>query len=165
MQSDLDFIQSVRAKSDRLYYSVVQPHFTIVFPVSEVPYAAFSQHVRAIGRTLHQFQFVLRCAVLDKDAFNEYTHVFLVPDEGYSNIVKIHDMLYAGILTKELRLDLPFIPHIGIANDIDPQKCKGLATGLNCKKFSIAGVVEELTLVEFSDGRVTDLESIPLVEL
>ncbi len=32
-QSDFDLIQDYRKENDGLFYSVVKPHFTIVFPV------------------------------------------------------------------------------------------------------------------------------------
>jgi hypothetical protein len=107
---------------------------------------------------------VSRCAVLDKDAFHDYTHVFLVPDEGYSKLVKLHDQFYTGLLANELRLDLPFIPHIGVANAVDPHHCKKVADSLNAADFEIRGTIEELTIVSFADNRVTPLETIVLAE-
>lgn len=163
-QEDFEFIQEVRAKEDSLYYSVVEPHFTIVFPVMQVEREAFTKHVRDLSRTISRFSFVVRCAVLDKDAFNDYTHVFLAPDEGYSRIVKLHDALYTGILAGELRLDLPFIPHIGVANAVDPRQCKKVADRLNGREMEIRGRIDELTIVSFSEGMVTPLERIALKE-
>jgi hypothetical protein len=162
-ETDFAFIQSLRRKEDLLYYYVVDPHFTIVFPVTTVSEEIFRDHVRRISRSLRNFSLVLRCAVLDKDAFNEYTHVFLVPDEGYSNIVRLHDALYTGVLADDLRLDLPFIPHIGVANAIDPRHCKQVADRLNSTRFEIRGTVEELTIVNFDDHRLTPLEKISLI--
>jgi hypothetical protein len=159
---DFDFIQMVRSKEDSLYYSVVDPHFTIVFPVDKIAPDVFVKHVRELSRRSPKFSFVLRCAVLDKDAFNDYTHVFLVPDEGYSLIIKLHDLLYTGPLAPELRLDLPFIPHIGVANALDPSHCKKVADSLNASSLAMAGTVEELRIVSYTDNRVTPLQTIAL---
>jgi len=161
-QSDYQWIQSVRAKNDELYYNVVEPHFTIVFPVFKFDESRFIEHVRHQAGGFPAFNFVLRCAVLNNDAFNEYTHVFLVPDEGYSNIVKLHDSLYTGPLAPELRLDIPFIPHIGIGNAVNPQHCKQLADDLNKQNFEIAGFVEQLDVVRYEDDTVETIAQVAL---
>ncbi|HET8963117.1 MAG TPA: hypothetical protein VFM99_04425, partial [Chitinophagales bacterium] len=56
------------------------------------------------------FDFVLRCAAINKDASNDYFHTILGPDEGNSSFIKVHDDLYTGILKENHRLDLNFIP-------------------------------------------------------
>jgi len=81
---DLKWVQSIRDEHDELYAKVVAPHFTLVFPAG-VESAALIAHVKREATQCSAFPFILRCAVLEKDAFNEYTHVFLVPDEGYSD--------------------------------------------------------------------------------
>jgi hypothetical protein len=161
-REDFDFIQRIRAKEDSLYYSAVDPHFTIVFPITQVGPDAFRKHVRDRSRTVSKFSFVLRCAVVDKDAFNPWNHVFLVPEEGYSRIVKLHDLLYTDILAPELRLDLPFIPHIGVANALDPHHCKRIADSLNADELKFQGIVDDLTIVSLTDNRVTLIETIML---
>ena len=50
-----------------------------------------------------------------KDVFSSLTHLFLVPNEGCSAFVILHDPLYTGSLTDSLRLDIPFISHLTIA--------------------------------------------------
>jgi 2'-5' RNA ligase len=161
-QPDLDWIQGIRKRHDELYFEVVAPHFTLVFPTFNQEEAAFSEHVRQIAHKTQPFDFVLRCAVLGDDAFSDYTHVLLVPDEGYSQIVRLHDRLYTGILSEELRLDIPFVPHIGIANSKDPKTCKHLVDEINARAFEISGRVEHLDVIEYADNRVRTLEHIPL---
>ncbi len=161
-QKDRDWVQSVRAEYDELYYQIVAPHFSIVFPVFDVDQEIFISHIRQQVQGFQAFQFVLRCASLDKDSFNEYTHVYLVPDEGYSNIVKLHDRLYKGPLASDLRLDIPYIPHIGVANAIDPQICKRLADELNIQNFEVTGKVETLDIVWYENDQVETVEQIML---
>jgi len=161
-QDDLNWIQTVRTEHDELYYEVVTPHFTIVFPVLNIDRAKFVEHVKLQARGFKKIAFVLRCAVIVKDTFNEYTHVFLVPDEGYSDIVKVHDKLYSGQLASELRLDIPFIPHMGIGNAVDPHVCKKLADDLNQQAFAIEGVIETLDVVWYGGSKVNTVEQIEL---
>jgi hypothetical protein len=44
--ADSTWIQSIRAKHDQLYYDVVEPHFTFVFPISSLDLDTFVAHVK-----------------------------------------------------------------------------------------------------------------------
>jgi 2'-5' RNA ligase len=162
---DFNWIQHVREQHDELYQKNVNPHFTIVFPAFNFQENAFIKHIKQAIQEIKAFNFVLRCAVLGDDAFSDYMHVFLVPDEGYSSIVKLHDRLYTGILTNKLRLDIPFVPHIGIANSRNAQRCKQLVDELNAKSFEIKGMVEKLDVIWYEDDKVDTIEQIPLLQL
>ncbi len=159
---DLAWIEGIRAEHDELYRDVVGAHFTLVFPVSNLDAGQFTDHVRQTLEGASTISFVLRCAVIVKDSFNEYTHVFLVPDEGYSDLVKLHDRLYTDCLANQLRLDVPFIPHIGVGNSRDPRVCKRLADDLNGHGFEIAGRVSALDAVTFESSTVTTIARVPL---
>lgn len=162
-REDLDWMQSIRAEHDGLYYEVADPHLTLVFPVFGLDRGCFLEHVRGRVRGVEKIPFVCRCATVVKDATNEYTHVFLVPDEGHGAIVKLHDRLYEGPLSPHLRLDIPFIPHIGVATAADPKKaCKTLADRLNREGFEIGGHVDALDAASYEHDRVTTIERVPL---
>lgn len=161
-QESFHWIQHLRQWHDELYYKTVAPHFTIVFPVFDLPETSFIQHIQQVVPEIPAFDFVLRCAALGDDAFSDYIHVFFVPDEGYSRIVKLHDRLYTGILTKELRLDIPFMPHIGIANSRNAQECKDLVDTLNATPFEIRGRVEKLDIIWYEGDRIGSIEQVAL---
>jgi 2'-5' RNA ligase len=74
-------------------------------------------------------------------------YVLLVPDEGFSGIVKLHDRLYTGLLADRLRLDIPFIPHVTIGYSTDIHLCKSAVDDLNGQDFEIEGVIDQLELV------------------
>lgn len=158
------WIQSIRKCHDELNLGVIAPHFTIVFPVFDFEEEAFIDHVKQATQKIEAFDFVIRCAVLGDDAFSEYMHVFLVPDEGYSSIVKLHDRLYEEMLVNELRLDIPFVPHIGIANSRDAKMCKRLVDELNTKSFEIRGRVENLDVIWYETDKVSTIEKISLAQ-
>ncbi|MGJ3246509.1 MAG: 2'-5' RNA ligase family protein [Elainellaceae cyanobacterium] len=61
---DFDWIQRVRKQHDQLYWEVVDPHFTLVFPVSSLEEKAFIHHVEQAAKDIEAFDVVLRCAVL-----------------------------------------------------------------------------------------------------
>ena len=161
-KKDFDWIQSFRAKNDERYYNLILPHFTLVFPVNNLPQKGFINHVEKASKKFKEFYFVLRCAQIVKDSFSDYTDLFLIPEEGYRIFVKLHDALYSGILEKELRLDIPFIPHLGIANNKDPRRCKILADEINSKNPEIFGAINKLDVVSFSNDKVETIKEIIL---
>ncbi len=159
-KKDFNWIQSFRAKHDERYFNVVDPHFTLVFPVFEVSEKDFVAHVQKAAKKFSEFFFVIRCAQIVKDSFSDYTDVFLIPEEGYRIFVKLHDALYSDLLEKELRLDIPFIPHLGIANSLDPLKCKKLADEINTKNIEIVGAISKLSLVSYENDKIELLKEI-----
>ena len=162
-QEDFNWIQKIRAEHDILHYKIVDPHFTIVFAVDDINRNEFIDHVKEQTQGFKKITFILRNAVVNKDSFSEYTYVFLVPDEGRSGIIKLHDKLYQGRLATKLRLDIPFIPHISIGNSLDPQECEKLVDQLNQQPFAIRGFIETLDVVKYGDNKLETIEQIKLV--
>ena len=78
-----------------------------------------------------------------------------VPDEGYSRIVKLHDKL-----KDNLRLDLDFIPLIGIGNSQDRHKCKKMVDEWNKEEFELRGTISRLKIVRYENDVVTTIEEI-----
>lgn len=161
-KKDYNWIQSFRAKHDERYFNIAEPHFTLVFPVPSVSEKDFIAHVQGTAKKFKEFFFVLRCAQIVKDSFSEYTDVFLIPEEGYRIFVKLHDALYTRILEKELQLDIPFIPHLGIANSVDAKNCKLLADEINKKNIEMVGAIGKLSIVSYANDTITTLKEIYL---
>ena len=157
------WIQAIRQQFDVLNFSAIDPHFTLVFPLVDIDRATLISHVQQSIQDIPAFEFMLRCAVLSNDAFCQCTHVFLVPDEGYSKIVKLHDRLYTAVLADQLRLDIPFIPHIGIANSLNARSCKELVDRLNGQHFEIRGRIDKLDIIWSEGDLVETIGSVNLV--
>jgi hypothetical protein len=104
--------------------------------------------------------FNCRYAMLGNDDSNDNYYVFLVPDEGYSAISRLHDQLYTGPFARFHRLNIPYIPHIGIATIPDAQQIKKLCDDLNRTKLNIAGILNHITICAYDGKRITDLERI-----
>jgi 2'-5' RNA ligase len=83
-----------------------------------------------------------------------------VPDEGFSQIVRLHDQLYGSILAPHLRLDLPFIPHITVGYTTDGEACHLAAKAINAEKIEFAGRIDRLTL--FDVANMAEREQIEL---
>jgi hypothetical protein len=162
-KEDWAWMQAIRQVHDQRYYGVVDPHFTLVFPVFKLAVEPFVAHVKRQLAGRRRFPFVVRCATVVQDLLSPAAHVFLVPDEGNSELVKLHDALYTDLLQPELRLDIPYIPHIGVATKADLAACKILADELNAQEFCIRGVIERLDIVSYEQNRVETLTRIELM--
>ena len=162
--SDYMIIQDFRKENDELYYLIAEPHFAFVFPIEEdeINKDHFINEIVNKSKGVEQISFEINCATVNKDAFLDYYHMLLLPDKGYSKIVKLHDKLYSGILYNHLRLDIDFIPHMGIANSKDRYKVKNWVDNWNQKEFTIAGLIDSLTIIEYTNNILTDLDTIRL---
>lgn len=161
-QNDFDFIQNYREQNDPRYFSVINPHITLVFAVGDIDKDSFVREVKDKIVGIKPFDFTLNVATINQNDDGEYYHEFLVPDTGYSNIVKLHDKLYSGLFAPHLRFDIDFIPHIGIGNSDEAQISKQRIDELNTKGVSISGRVDSVDVIEFVDGKVMTIEKISL---
>ncbi len=155
-------IQEFRKRHDALYYRVVEPHFAFVFPLEGIGREAFLAEAEKQSRDFGPIPFEIRCATINKDAVLPDYHLLLVPEMGYSKVVRLHDRLYSGLFRPHLRLDIDFIPHVGIANSKDPELVKQWVDAWNQEEFCIRGRLETFTVVEYSQGVLSDLDTLPL---
>ena len=160
---DKSWIDNFRRNHDLLFYGIVEPHFTIVFPTFGIKQDDFVNETKEKSKNICRFDFTIRCAMMNNDRLSDYYHIFLSPDEGNSNIIKIHDTLYSGILRKTLRLDIDFFSHIAIGNTKDPDKCNELLDSINSQNITIKGSVNSLNIISYGDKRVEDIEKINLL--
>jgi len=65
-------------------------------------------------------------------------------------MTSLHDLLYTGPLGADLREDIPYIPHIGIANGSHEDMLQ-LFNVLQDERRRILGTIDEVSVV-FFDG-------------
>jgi len=158
---DMDWIQRFRSEHDS-NYNLLGPHFTLVFPTDTVERDKFIDHVRPIVQQQPVISFVNRCATVVPYRDKGGWHIFLVPDEGFSEIVKLHDRLYTGSLAGSLRMDLNFIPHMTVGFNDSVDKSKALADELNAMNFQIAGHLTSVDIADYDGCRVESIERVTL---
>jgi 2'-5' RNA ligase len=90
------------------------------------------------------------------------TYVSLMPDEGFSALVRLRDALHTGPLARHLRLDIPFTPHVTVARLATPRPAKVLADSINALSINVAAPVASLDVVRYEG---TDLVAIARVSL
>ncbi len=161
-QNDLDFIQNYRERNDPRYFSVIDPHITLVFAINDIDRESFLGEVKDQIADVKPFDFEIKVATINQNDDAKYYHEFLVPDTGYSNIVKLHDKLYSGLFAPYLRFDIDFIPHIGIGNSDEVEASKQRVDELNTKGVSINGRVDSVDVIEYKDGVITTIEKVNL---
>ncbi|MGB5846755.1 MAG: 2'-5' RNA ligase family protein, partial [Anaerolineales bacterium] len=161
--SDFEKIQKFRKLND-IYYHVVESHITLAFPFSEWDLEPYIAEIKKQSLGFQPFDFCIRCATLSKDAFQDLYHVFLVPDEGYSQILKMHYKLCGNRFFPYRLLNVDFIPHIGIGNSKDPLRCVELVESWNREEFSISGHISALVIANYENDTVETIEDIPLGE-
>jgi len=160
---DYEKIEVFRKEND-IYYPVVKPHFTLAFPFSEWEVEPYIAEIR---KQLHGFQpfgFCIRCAALNKDAFQDLYHVFLIPDEGHSQIMKMHYKLSSDRFFPYRLLDVDFIPHLGVGNSKDALKCVEMVESWNREEFSITGHISALDIANYENNTVETIARILLGE-
>lgn len=161
-QVDYNSIQTFRKQYDELFVGHFKPNFPVAFPVNSLSVDEFKQEITARISNVNRFEFTIRIAVVKKFAGDDIYHIYLIPDKGYSNIIKIYNRIYNGILSSEYNLDSDFIPRIEIGNSTDGMKCKELADKLNKEYLCIRGKVNSIDLLQFEDNIVTPIERIKL---
>jgi 2'-5' RNA ligase len=161
--NDFQWIQTYRAANDARFFKVVDPHFTLVFPVGDaISGHTFASEVKTRLAGVGRIDFELAVAVVNRDAFDNYWHEFLVPEKGFSAIVRLYYKLYSGLFAPHQRLDIDFIPHIGIGNDDDIGRAKRRVDEINRREIRIAGTIARVDVVEYRDDAVKTLEQFPL---
>ncbi len=159
---DFRSIENFRKQYDK-QFQLVKPHFTLVFLVHDFSIPEFSTELKKQLEGVKSFSFCLRSAVINKDAFTEIYHVLLVPEEGFDDILQLHDKLYSARLASHHRQEIDFIPHVTIGSSPNKMLAPKMADEWNAKNFSISGVISSIDLVKFNNEQVTTLEKIKLM--
>lgn len=160
--ADYDRVQAIRQASDPLYFDVVKPHVTLVFGTDKMNAQQLTEHAQHKLAGFRSFPILLDSVKVVEDDSKKFFHTFLVPSQGYQEIITLHDLLYTNGLAGELRLDIPFIPHVGIGTNTSKDNMNKLADGLTSKGIAIQGMIEKLSIVEYDGHRVVDLKELSL---
>lgn len=160
-EGQAQWIRSFRQKHDP-HFTVVEPHFTMVFGVRDVEESIYLEHIASVARSSKPIQFRCRYAMLGADDIDDTAYVFLVPDEGNAEVSLLHDKLYQGVLQPYQRLEFPYIPHVTIASTKDFKLAKRLCDELNHAGVQVEGSLSSLSAGVLKEGKLQALRSFPL---
>ena len=138
------------------------PYFTLVFSNLDLELAAFTKAVRAGVKNIHPVHFRLRSALVVPEPTVRRFHVFLIPDEGFGAILKLHDALHAGPLKAALRQEGPYLPHITVATTPTHDSARELAFALNQGALDVHGHIDALQVESRTGEVVRQVAEIPL---
>ena len=148
--ADLGWIESLRRRHLPDYERQIGPHLTLVFPFTADAEASTRTPAAAVAGATPPFSAAFRAVLSLPDAFSTDSVVALVPDEGMSHAIRLHDRLYTGPLADHLRLDLPFVPHVTVARMANARSAKALVDDLNGAEPSILAAIGEITLLRMT---------------
>jgi 2'-5' RNA ligase len=161
-RDDREAIVEFRRLHDQAFFDVVNEHWTLIFPISGVSKEDLSRHIVQVVSRHAPIDFVIRYAIVHDDDFSDNYYIFLVPDEGFSAISRLHNDLASGVLQKCRRIDLPYVPHIAVATSKDVWHLKQLVGNWNETKRDISGRIKEITLSDYDGKKVRDLQTFKL---
>jgi 2'-5' RNA ligase len=157
---DLALLEDVRARFDP-QHGRIAPHLTLVFATERLDVPSLAAHVGAVTRGHSPFDCTFRAATVQRGAPGDATHVFLVPREGYAEIDRLHGALYTGPLAPDLRRDIPFIPHVTVAQVASEERAREIAASLG-QEMALYARVERLDVLVASDDAIVSARAIPL---
>ncbi|PYQ06206.1 MAG: hypothetical protein DMF82_06935 [Acidobacteria bacterium] len=157
---DRQWIDSTRIKHDP-QVRLIAAHFTLVFPVDFDADAA-TAHVRSVVGAAAPISFVIKHARAVRDQPGAGGHVFLVPDDGYPELVALHDRLYDGPFRQYLRREVPYVPHITVAAHAVFERCVAIAQELLADARFPEGRIESIELIRVEADAVRCIASLSL---
>jgi 2'-5' RNA ligase len=108
-------IATIRNKYDPLA-KLIAPHITLVFPFdSDYSSEEIKEHVQLSMKGINPFRLVMQEVTGTQDGY-----LFLNVKQGNDEIIKIHDLLYKGILSHCLTRRLTYQPHVTVGRIQDP---------------------------------------------
>ncbi|HWB49016.1 MAG TPA: 2'-5' RNA ligase family protein [Stellaceae bacterium] len=139
-KADLEWLTQLRQTKA---HSPGPPAFTLVFPGADSAIATV-RHVEAVCAATGRIRFCLRSAMIVPEHKTGWFHIFLVPDEGFGAIIRLHDRLHVGPLACCWRPDVPYIPHLTVASTRELDHARTMMASLNAKDLGIAGRIDAL---------------------
>jgi 2'-5' RNA ligase len=165
--ADHGWIESLRQRHLSPPDTAVPPHVTLVFPFAASDDKPSGEqevrtHAGSIAADTPAFEVVFRAVLPLVDPLSGDTLPALLPDEGSSRILRLHDRLYSGPLADHLRLDITPVPHLTLARMANAARAKALVDDLNAEEREIRGRVEALLLLRIAGPAVEIRGRLPL---
>ncbi len=146
----------ISALRDRHRGAVLDPelgaHITLVFPTDASDVSTATSHLATVAGSTAPVDLAFRATTPVFDPLSKETYVYLVPDEGNSALIRLHDRLYSGPFADELRLDLPYTPHVSLGRFGEAKIAKALTDDLNAQEIEIRARLSTLELFQIPAG-------------
>jgi 2'-5' RNA ligase len=154
-------LEAIRREHDS-QFDRVATHFTLLFGCDGLDEKTYVGHVKRVAGMFGPFDFDARSLVVAPDADEERASVFLVPDNGFDPLKRLHGELYRGPLAPYLRHDLTFVPHITLASSLEIGAARRLCAALVAEGVTAAGSIDTLSVTTLDVGKVSTLHAFRL---
>ena len=141
--SQMTDINKIRRCYDNLYQHIA-PHISLVFPFdNDLADETIVQVVTDVIK--RQQQFDMRLTAVSGDPVHGY--VWLVVDQGSKILTELHDALYAEpILNPYYREDLPYQPHVTVAQGLSQLQAEHLMIALKNETYDLTATITEVAI-------------------
>lgn len=136
---------------------LVRPHVTLVFALSGVDPAAFSDFCRDALDGVRAIDVEFERSVLDDDPFEKTHKLLLECGRGRDAIVSLHRRLYDGPHGRQFDTTKPYSPHMTVATNDDRAALDGVDPSV-IGAFPIRGVLDTVELVSLENGALRTLK-------
>lgn len=104
---ELRSINLLRSKYDPQFH-LIAPHITIMFPTPDsIGESSLVSHIESVLRRWESFPIRLKGL---QQSWDEY--LFLLLNKGVGDVIRLHEEIYAGLLSEYRNEVRPFIPHM-----------------------------------------------------
>lgn len=151
---ELQWIQELRQSRLAPPELDLAPHIPLVFPADVAVDDNLMMHMYGVAGSTQPFESVFRIAAPSADPLNGGWIVRLLPDQGLSKLMRMHNFLYTGPFDGRLNMDVPYIPHLTLARTETGEDAKTLCEELN------SGIIEVAVEVKSVEVLIVDGDTI-----
>lgn len=133
---------------------MINPHITLVFPFeSTISNEELKTHI------VEKVEVIYPIAIeLINHIHNEGEYLFLNVEKGKEQVRELHDKLYKGPLTKFLRSDIPYIPHVTVGRKENETVAKEIAKGMSNLSINLKCIIEKVSVEHIGEGGESIIE-------
>jgi 2'-5' RNA ligase len=133
----------------------VAPHVTLVFPAEITTDDNLMMHMLGAAGSTQPIDASFRIAAPMVDPIKGGWTVRLLPDQGLSKLMRLHNFLYTGPFAPHLNLDASYVPHLTVGRATSGQQAQALSEELNSSVIEIEARFTTVDLLRIEDGKVT----------
>ena len=156
-------IRRFRIANEPARAMLVPPHVTLVFGLMNIRPYEFLAHCEAAADQSSQFDVSFVSGEVTYDPFEKTHKLLLVSSAGSSQLAALHQQLYEGAQRAELKVDIPYRPHMTVATNPDRTIIEHLDIS-SLGGFPLFGTIRALEVVKLANGRLHCLRTIPFAK-
>jgi 2'-5' RNA ligase len=133
----------------------VAPHVTLVFPAEIANDENLLMHMFGACGSTQPIDARFCIAAPMADPLNGGWTVQLLPDQGLSKLMRLHNFLYTGPIAEHLNLDVPYVPHLTLARTATGPQANALCEELNSNVIEVEARFSTVDILAIDGDTVT----------